>query len=98
MITALCDDINTPAFFGHLFEHLSVLTVDEKAIIKSLLVDVLGLPLLPLQMPQVIMTPHIQQLLDLREQARQAKDWTRADELRDQLTELGYTMHDKKIT
>ena len=35
--------------------------------------------------------------VDERAQARADKNWARADEIRDQLKELGYDAHDKKL-
>ncbi|WP_431739744.1 CysS/YqeB C-terminal domain-containing protein [Listeria monocytogenes] len=50
-------------------------------------------------MPQkiVCITPEIQYLLNARDQARTAKDWTESDRLRDQLKELGVEVQDRKL-
>jgi len=45
----------------------------------------------------VAITPEIQALIDARIVAREAKDWAKADELRDKLIELGVDVQDKKI-
>jgi len=38
--------------------------------------------------------PEVQKLVDEREQARKDKDWTRSDELRDEIRKLGYKVKD----
>lgn len=99
MIESLSDDLNTPAMFGVLFEGLSDVAQNhtELGLVKAFIQQVLGLTLLPLQEKEVAITPMIQQLIAERETARIAKDWKRADELRDQLTKLGIDVQDKKI-
>jgi cysteinyl-tRNA synthetase len=59
--------------------------------------NVLGLTLQPLVEKELMVTPEIQHLIDERNKARQEKDWARADELRDQLQQLGFDVHDDKI-
>lgn len=99
MHQSLCDDLNTPAMFGVLFEHLATLSENyaQMVAIKYYLVHVLGLALTPLVMPIIEMTPEIDDLIAQREHARNAKNWARADQLRDQLKELGYDVQDKKV-
>ena len=46
---------------------------------------------------EVEITPEIQNLLAIRDQARSAKNWQLADQIRDQLKELGFDAHDQKI-
>ncbi len=46
---------------------------------------------------EVSITPEIETLIKEREQARHEKDWAKADELRDKLQALGYTIQDKKL-
>ena len=46
---------------------------------------------------EVKITPEIQSLIDERDAARAAKDWKRADDLRDKLKGLGVDVHDKKL-
>jgi cysteinyl-tRNA synthetase len=98
MVAFLCDDLNTPGMLGVLFENLSALQSDinELRAVKLFLMNVLGLSLLPLPEKQVIMTPEIEKLVLEREHARAAKDWARADALRNQLRELGFEVQDKK--
>jgi cysteinyl-tRNA synthetase len=98
LIEALCDDLNTPKFFGMVFERLVACKTDKSLAqaLKLLLVNVLGLSLKPLQEKILKLTPEIEKLLSEREQARKEKNWTRADKLRDELAALGYRVQDKK--
>lgn len=99
MLVFLVDDINTVGMLGVLFEHIDVLRTNdhERACVKALLQQVLGLTLQPLPEKTVEITPEIQALLDAREQARVEKNWARADELRKQLTDMGVDLKDKKL-
>lgn len=99
MLPFLYDDLNTVGLMGLLFESLDLLQKDhaELAAVKGFLQQVLGLTFAPLAEEEVQITPEMQKLIDEREQARLAKDWARADLLRDQLLELGYTSQDKKL-
>lgn len=98
MTDALCNDLNTPAAFGILFESLSLLETDgvQRSMVKSFLQHVLGLPLKPILEKAQILTPEIEALLGAREQARAEKNWAQADALRDALAALGYKVQDKK--
>lgn len=93
----IADDLNTPGALGVVFENLANLDVAGKAAMKGFLVNMLGLPLLPLPEKAVEITDEIRTLIDEREVARKSKDWKRADELRDKLKELGYEARDKKL-
>jgi cysteinyl-tRNA synthetase len=99
MLRYVCDDLNTVGMFGFLFEHLPELKKDKLELcrVKLFLQQVLGLTLQPLLEKEVPITPQIQKLLDERETARAAKDWNRADSLRDQLQALGIEVQDKKM-
>jgi len=84
---------------GVLFDHVSELRENEQELCaaKMLLTDVLGLTLKPLPEKKEDITPEIQQLIDERNQAREKKNWARADLLREQLRELSINVHDEKI-
>lgn len=98
MLTFLCDDLNTPGVLGVLFEHLPQMAQDPATAVavKTFLTQFLGLTLQVLPEKAVTVTPGMQQLIDEREQARAARDWKRADELRDKLRQMGYEVQDKK--
>ena len=99
MLDCLLDDVNSSGAIGVLFEKLPILQGDDhaKALVKYFLVELFGLTLDPLPEVQVAITPQIQAMIDERVQARAAKDWKRADELRDQLEQLGVSVQDKKL-
>lgn len=98
MLSFLLDDLNTPGMWGTVFESLPELHKDYKqmCVVKTFIQNVLGLTLHPLPEKEVTITPEIQDLIAQREQARAAKEWKRADELRDKLRSLGYEVQDKK--
>jgi len=99
MINFLRDDLNTPGLLGAVFEHIVAIAQNkqELAAVKNILMNVLGLTLQPLAEKELVVTSEIQGLIDARDKARLEKDWARADELRDQLQELGFDVHDGKI-
>ena len=81
---------------GLVFDHLKAMGPNEKALIKGLITEVLGLDLVPEEHPEVVITTEIQDLINEREQARKDRDWAKADVLRDKLKELGFGVQDKK--
>lgn len=97
LMTALCDDLTVAKFLGILFDALKELGPNELSLVKGLLINVLGLSMVPLPKEEVVITPAIQKLLEEREKAREAKDWNRADELRDELRLLGIEVQDTKL-
>jgi cysteinyl-tRNA synthetase len=99
LIKALCDDLNIAKFFGIIFDNLKNLEEDsvQAGLVKALIQQALGLTLEPLPEKEVSITPQIQKLLDERQAARKAKDWAKADALRDELKELGIDVHDTKL-
>lgn len=99
MLDCLKDDLNTSGAFGVLFENLPVLQKDHqsKALVKSFLINVLGLSLSPMAQHDVEITPEIQLLLDQRDMARKEKDWALSDQLRLKLEQLGVSIQDKKL-
>ncbi len=96
LLEALCDDLNVAKFMGLIFDHLKSMGPNEKALVKGLITEVLGLNLIPEEKPQVVITTEIQELLDQREKARNDRDWAKADELRDRLHQLGFEVQDRK--
>lgn len=96
LIAALCNDLNGAKCFGILFDHLTEEGLNEASLVKGILVHLLGLTMEPSAKSEVIITPTIERLLAEREEARKAKDWKRADELREELRLLGVEFHDKK--
>lgn len=91
---AIYDDVNTPQALALVHNMLrSELSDDEKL---ALLLDwdaVLGLRLASATTHAEV-PKDVQALVDLREQARADKDWERADALREEILEKGYTVSD----
>jgi len=100
MMNFLCDDMNTPGMWGIVFENFKQLqdNAEDRAAVKTVLTDILGLDLIPLPEKEFEITPEIQQLIDEREKARAEKNWEQSDILRDKLKALGYEVQDKKLT
>ncbi|HVW99488.1 MAG TPA: cysteine--tRNA ligase [Candidatus Babeliaceae bacterium] len=99
MLAMLYDDLNTPGMFGIVFENFRKLQDDVqlRREVYTILNSVLGLTLQPLAEKVIEITPEIQALMDEREAARMAKDWSRADKIRAQLKSLGVEVSDKKL-
>lgn len=99
MLDALCDDMNTPKLLGIVFEHLATIKNCPQlaSFANFIFISILGLTLQPLLQEDVTITPEISDLIKQREQARIEKNWARADQLRDELLQLGYKVQDKKV-
>ncbi len=99
MLEFLMDDLNTPGMLGVLFENLDAIQKDRGkcCAVKGLLQKVLGLRLIPLEEKEIQITPEIEALIKEREDARVAKDWTKADMIRDKLNAFGVHIKDKKV-
>lgn len=95
---ALSDDLNIPKALSVLQEMMfdeSVLESNRKYV-ADLFDTVLGLDLQKAPLSQDIgeIPTDVQELLDQRREARQKKDFTRSDELRDTIKEKGYIVKD----
>lgn len=99
MLEFLMDDLNTPGMLGVLFENLDTIKEDRRTLcaVKGFLQKVLGLTFVPLIEKEIEMTPEIEMLIKEREEARAAKDWAKADAIRDKLHEMGIEIQDQKI-
>lgn len=98
MLAELADDLNMAGAWGKLFENWKLLQehVQERTTVKYLLQEVFGLTL-ELKEETKPLDDEAQQLMQEREKARAAKDWARADALRDELVKRGYHIQDKKL-
>jgi cysteinyl-tRNA synthetase len=91
----LCDDLNTAGMIGRLFASFDVMDDEIATAIKWLDDHVLKLWLFdPIE--KVEAPAEIQALADQRRQAKLNKDYTKADEIRSQLTALWWSMLDGK--
>ena len=99
---AMADDLNTAEAIGCLFsivqeanttlcETSSLSTITKTLDILMGLVDILGVLTKP---AETKLPENVQKLVEERALARQNKDWTGSDALRDQLKALGYTVED----
>ena len=96
---ALNRDLNTPASLGHLFSGLKAAQkitgeqASQNLAAFDALIEALGLELPIEEVPSDI-PAEIQDLAERRWQAKQNKDWAASDQLRDELTSLGWTIKD----
>jgi len=108
---ALSDDLNTPILVAHLFDGVKMInslaagtekinTEDLEALrklYKELVFDVLGLQEEGEESGNnEVLDQVLNLLLDTRNAAKQNKDWTTADKIRDDLKTLGITIKDTK--
>jgi cysteinyl-tRNA synthetase len=98
---AMDDDLNTADAIGVIFEYIKEVNLkfenggkaDDAKSAKSFLnglMDVLGL----LREDKSDVPDEVLELVEQRKQARADKDWTKADEIRDSLKEMGYEVKD----
>jgi cysteinyl-tRNA synthetase len=94
-VDALVDDFNTPRAVAELFELIAEGNRRELIGARAALEEML--PLLGLESllaPAEVADPEAERLLAEREEARSARDFDRADRLRDELAEHGYEVRD----
>ncbi len=109
---AIADDLNSPIVISHLFDSAkqvntiadgkATITTEDleelKSVWKTFAQDILGLKLEAesensnLQAYQAA----VDLLLDIRLKAKQNKDWATSDEIRNKLTEIGFSIKDTK--
>lgn len=106
---AMNDDFNTPVLLAHLFDGATKvqkliqgeLTLSEEdatrfaEVFSRLFHEVLGLTL-PESESQQSLEPVMDLILQLRQQARQQKDWATSDLIRDRLMQAGIQIKDAK--
>jgi cysteinyl-tRNA synthetase len=94
-LDALADDFNTPRALATLFDLISEGNRRELTGARAALEEML--PLLGLESllaPSEVADPEAERLLHEREEARGARDFDRADRLRDELADRGYEVRD----
>jgi cysteinyl-tRNA synthetase len=93
-LKAVNDDLNMPRAMATVQELLKSHISDGQKYSTILDFDrVLGLDLGTLDQPQDLPS-EVQELLDARQKARDAKKWELSDRLRDQIQALGYVVQD----
>lgn len=93
--SAINDDLNTSGALAVVNEMLkSDLPDDQKLSLLLSWDPVLGLRLKHAARELVDVPAEVQELVDRREAARKERDWDRADELREQIEELGWSVSD----
>ena len=93
----LNDDLNMPRALAVLWE--LVRSEEADSVKKATLLacdDVLGLDIANWAPAEIEVPDEVSALVQAREEARAAKDWGRADELRKQVSDLGYVIEDTK--
>ena len=103
-LEAMDDDLNTAQAIGHLFDAVRILNQEveseaaaevlraDRSVLRGLL-DILGL-LSGIGGAELEVPQEVQRLVKARAEARSAKDWARADELRAEIENAGYTVED----
>ena len=95
-LDALADDFNTPQAFAVLFEIVNEGNKRELSGAREVLTELLPLLGLDSVLEGEGEAPaDAQKLLSEREEARKAKDFARADALRDQLAQIGWEVRDE---
>lgn len=103
-IVAMDDDFNTPRAIAQVYDLARIInqardsgaTAADLAYAQSTLRDMVGVLGLTLQGPSgpTEAEPFIAMLVDVRNQLRTAKQWALADQIRDQLAEIGVVLED----
>jgi cysteinyl-tRNA synthetase len=96
---ALADDFNTPRALAEVFELVGEanrgdVAGEEAAPVVAEMLELVGLSTLTQPDKGAEGDERAQELMEERERARAEKDFAKADELRDQLTEMGWTVRD----
>jgi len=89
---AINDDLDTPKALAVLWKLVRDVKADGKYQTIAKMDEVFGLDLLKKE--EIKIPKEIQELLKKREEARKKKNWKLADELRDKIKKLGYSLDD----
>ena len=108
---AINDDLNSPVLLSHLFEGVKYInSVNEgverlnsadieslKSLFKIFVIDILGLKDESLEKRDEKLTGElIKMILNMRQEAKNRKDWSSSDKIREELNKLGIIIKDKK--
>lgn len=93
---ALADDLNTPVALSIISDLLKVDAESEVLLSTIASMDnVLGLKLIENAFTEIEVTPEIAAILESRAMARANKDYSKSDQYRNELNQLGYDINDK---
>lgn len=93
---ALADDLNTPVALSIISDLLKVDAESEVLLSTIASMDnVLGLNLIENAFTEIEVTPEIAAILESRAMARANKDYSKSDQYRNELNQLGYDVNDK---
>ena len=109
-IEAMCDDFNTPVVIANMFEisrlvnlisdKKETITEQDKAALKEnyeiIFNQILGMKGEQSDNSNTIIEGLMNMIIEMRAEARANKDWTKSDQIRDRLTEVGITIKDGK--
>ena len=107
---AMDDDLNSPMVISALFDWVRQInqlrdgqqTITDtdlerlRTLIHTIVFDVLGLRNEKSEEGNDLITPLVNMLLDMRMEAKTARDWATSDRIRDRLTEIGIRVKDRK--
>lgn len=111
LYSAIDDDFNSPVLIASLFEGVRIInlladgketaTAEEIQLLKKLMTgftfDILGLmPEIDTSADNSVIEGLMNLILDMRKTARENKDWTTSDKIRDMLASLNITVKDTK--
>ena len=90
------NDLDTPRMLAELWEALDDKSMGQEERVGMIqdMDKILGLKLCAYTPEEVVVTPTLQKLLDERETARAAKNFSESDRLREAIKQLGFTVHD----
>ena len=92
---AINDDLNMPSAMGVVWEVINEKTKSKQyASLLEKFDEVLGLEIKNYKKDELKIPNEIQTLLEQRKQARLQKDWTKSDEIRDKIKEMGFIVKD----
>lgn len=107
---AMNDDLNSPLAIAALFDWVRIINqlyekqqsitaadLDRlRALVGTIVFEVLGLRDEKVQEANDLVTPLVELLLEMRTQAKAAKNWAESDRIRDRMTEMGIRVKDRK--
>ncbi len=96
VLTALSDDLNTPAALGALFSLVNLGAEGVDAATFDRVLFAFGFDLSEPEQPAAAVPADVAALAEKRWAAKQARDWPAADALRGEIAAAGWTMKDRK--